>query len=124
MMMDGKTRAALAASVRTLMGAHGWSQSDLARRSGVAQRTISNVLRPETGSATIETVVALAKAFQVEPWALLLPEIPVEALQSPALRILIDNYLHASPEGRRALERIGAVEAAHSPDALKPRKSK
>ena len=116
MRMDGKTRAALAANVRTLMAAVGWSQVELSRRSGVAQRTISNLLRPETGSTTVETVTALAGAFGVEPWALLVPGLPPDVAQSPALRILIDNYLHAGPQGRRALDRIGELEAAHSAD--------
>ena len=116
MVMDGKTRRAVAANVKLLMEAAGWNQTQLAEKSGVAQRTISNLLRPETGSSTIETVAAVAAALGTEAWVLMLDDITPELARSPALRILVDNYLHASPDGKRALDRIGEAEAAYSAD--------
>jgi len=50
------------------------SQSALKRRSGVAQSTIGRILKGQV-NYRIETVAALAKAFNLEPWQLLVPNL-------------------------------------------------
>lgn len=64
----------LARRLRALIESRQLSQSTLARMSGVAQKTISNVLNYSGASdrhATIETVEALARALGLQPWELL-----------------------------------------------------
>lgn len=67
----------LARELRALIEARQLSQSTLARMSGVAQKTISNVLNYTDSTdrhATIETVEALARALGLQPWELLRQE--------------------------------------------------
>lgn len=51
------------------------TQTALAKRSKVAQTTISNYLRPTSyrGSPNLEQIGKLARAFGLEPWHLLHP---------------------------------------------------
>ncbi len=76
--------AVLAKNLAALMSAAKLSQSDLARVSGIKQRTISLYLRPGDRirnvtkvppSPTLKRVAQLAHALNVEPWVLLHPEL-------------------------------------------------
>lgn len=62
----------LAANLRALRAQAGLSMSELARRSGIAKGTLSQ-LESGTGNPTIETVFSLSNAFQV-PVSTLLTE--------------------------------------------------
>lgn len=62
----------LAANLRALRGQAGLSLSELARRSGIAKGTLSQ-LESGTGNPTIETVFSLSNAFEV-PVSTLLTE--------------------------------------------------
>lgn len=64
-------RQTVSDNLRHLMDAKGWKQPDLARRSGVAQTSISKILRC-AGAANIDTLSKLANAFSVETCALLI----------------------------------------------------
>lgn len=71
------------------------NQSELARKSGVSQRTISNYLAPERyeGSPTLDNIELLARAFNIEAWQLLHPtagKLPDDALK--VLRSIIDQH--------------------------------
>lgn len=57
----------LVENIRSLLEKNGWSQSELARRSGVGQKTVNNIVsnRDESASTKISTVEAIAKAFGV-----------------------------------------------------------
>ncbi|MDX2206036.1 MAG: helix-turn-helix transcriptional regulator [Gemmatimonadales bacterium] len=59
-----------------ILAAHEISQSELARRSGVALRTISRLCRNETASVALETLDSLATALGVEPGELIARERP------------------------------------------------
>lgn len=62
-------RAVVADNVRNLKGEE--SATQLGKRSGVGRRTVDRLLE-STHAATLDTIEALAKAFSVEPWQLLL----------------------------------------------------
>ena len=51
--------------IHDLLKQHGFTQSELARRSGVNQGTISRAADPEYGSLTINTLVRIAAGFDV-----------------------------------------------------------
>jgi len=53
--------------VRTLRERRGWTQEDLAARSDVAQNTISKIESGFTRQPAFRIIVALARAFRVNP---------------------------------------------------------
>jgi transcriptional regulator with XRE-family HTH domain len=53
--------------LRTLRTRRGWTQDELCRRSKIPQNTISRLERLKSARPTIQTVIALAKAFAVDP---------------------------------------------------------
>jgi transcriptional regulator with XRE-family HTH domain len=64
-------------TARTLKG---WTQVELARRSGVSQRTVTDIERGIILNPTWETANRLASALGVEPQQIFaIPQIPVEA---------------------------------------------
>lgn len=58
--------------LQQLREARGWSQSDLARRSGVPQTTISRLERGESGTLNLAHLERLADALGVNASALIL----------------------------------------------------
>lgn len=54
-------------NVKTLRGAKGWSQYDLAEHALVNQGTISSIERGDVASPQAETIVKIANALGVEP---------------------------------------------------------
>jgi transcriptional regulator with XRE-family HTH domain len=64
--------AVFAENLSNLMRDHGVNQSELARRSGVAQKTISNIVRTQH-SVQIDNLSKLSCALGVPGWSLLVP---------------------------------------------------
>lgn len=62
----GGMQAVLAGNLRTLHGARGITLAELARRSGIAKATLSQ-LEAGGGNPTIETLFALSRAGAVDP---------------------------------------------------------
>ena len=62
----------LAANLRRLRAARGWSQEALAHESGVNRTYLSSVERAER-NISIDNIERIAKALEVEPWRLLKP---------------------------------------------------
>lgn len=85
-----RTRETLAANMRRLMADRDWKQAELAERAGIAQKTVSQIL---TGSsaATIETVDAIARAFGIEVWQLLMPPASTELEKAQELARLVQQ---------------------------------
>jgi transcriptional regulator with XRE-family HTH domain len=54
-------------ALRTLRTRRGWTQDDLCQRSRIPQHTISRLERDRSARPRFQTVVALAKAFAVDP---------------------------------------------------------
>lgn len=66
-------KAILARNLQAQLALKEWGQQELHRRSKVAQSTIGRILRRET-AADVDTIGQIAKALDVEPWALLAPD--------------------------------------------------
>jgi transcriptional regulator with XRE-family HTH domain len=91
------------------------TQSKLAARSKVSQRTISNVLRPgSTDSVTSDTIEKLAKYFGLEPYHLVIPNLPIEELIDRQIERVIDCYTKASKDGRDNIKRIAEFEVRYA----------
>lgn len=62
----------LARNLLILKDQHGWSEAAISKKSGVAQKTINNILNSRH-NPTLLAVERLAAAFRVTPWRLLDP---------------------------------------------------
>jgi len=104
-----RTRETLARNLTVLMDRFGWTQRDLAALSGVSQRQISNILSQST-TCSIETADALAGAFKLNGWHLLMPNLPQDLAQAAGLRRLVEAYNGADAPTRDYLDSIADRE--------------
>jgi transcriptional regulator with XRE-family HTH domain len=107
------TMAAVARNLRTLMEREAMTQLKLAKKSGVSQRTISNVLT-ESHEPGVETVDQLAKVFKLEGWQLQMPDLPPELLGSDLVDRTVGALVQASPKGREMIADLAEREAHYS----------
>lgn len=88
----------LADNVRGLMkGAGDISQREASKRAGISQSSLGYVLNyrdAQDRHATTGTIEALAKAFELEPWQLLAPELGAK-LQGKVKPAIVDRQLLA-----------------------------
>lgn len=103
----------ISGNLRALMDLHEWSERLLAAKSKVSQKTVNKVLNQES-AATVETTEKLAKAFGLNGWQLMLPDLPTDLLDSPSLQQLFENYVSSSGAGREYIHRIAAKEAGYN----------
>lgn len=110
----------LADNLRRLLAngaAHGLptNQSELARRSGVSQKTISNWLDPSRGvEPVLGKLAQVAQVYKLDPWQLILQHLPDDWEAIRQLRLLVRNYQQIqNPEARRYLNRIAEAEAGY-----------
>ena len=66
-------RAMLADNVRRCLDEREWSESELARRSGVSQKQVNNIVRRRNG-CSVEALHEIGRALRVPYWLLLMPE--------------------------------------------------
>lgn len=112
--MDDETRNALARNVSILMRAREWKQTDLATHAGIAQTSVSNIVRADSGkSPTLSSIQAVAAALRVRPWMLLIPNVPEPMLRSPELPRLIDAFLRLERQGAAQVARVAEAEARY-----------
>ncbi len=69
-----EVRATLARNVRSCLEVLEWSQSELARRSGVSQKQVNNIVRERNGCG-VEALHELGRALGVPYWLLLMPDL-------------------------------------------------
>ncbi len=102
------------------------SQAELARRSGVAQKTISNWLDPTRGvTPVLDKLEMVATVYRLEVWQLLVPDLPDDMLLLGHLKRLVANYRQIrNPAARRYIEQIAEAEAHYdtTPAELPARK--
>lgn len=108
----------LASNLTALMQKRDWTQAQLAAKSGVSQRHISNVLRKMT-SCSVESLEALAGAFGLPGWLLLISGIDVSLMDTSLIPRLVDYFVGAGPEGRELVSRLAEREFAHNPQKQK-----
>ena len=108
-----KPRETLAQNVNELMRRGKLVQRDLAKMSGVSQRTISNICNPDGPSPTLESVDAVAAAFGLDGWHLIMPTLVDDLAGDTTIAALFSAYEHASAEGRRHIVRVAEREAEY-----------
>lgn len=96
-------------NVRRLMTAMEWSEHDLAKKSGVSQKAINNLLNRATG-CTITTAEKLARPFGLSGWQLMIEEVPADEAFANTLTQVVRKFLRADEKGREfilsAAERV------------------
>lgn len=102
------TRDTLARNLKTLMTIRGWTQVQLAEKSGVSQTMISSILGAKSG-CSVETADALGLAFGLTGWHLLMPGLTEDLLKSKAVQKLLESYIAESPEGRAFIDAAMAL---------------
>lgn len=107
----------IARRIRFLRQQKGWSQAHLSKKSGVSQKTISNIENEGGGreSTTLDKVEKLAQAFGLELWQLCVSLDDTDELLIPPLETkkLLKNYFLSSPKGRDSIERMAELESRY-----------
>lgn len=102
---------AVAGNLSRLISHFEMTQDNIAEKTGLGQRTISNVLNPgSVGSITTKTIEALAELFRLEPYHLVIPDLPIEELLNRRIEKVISCYSQTSLEGRQNITRIAENE--------------
>ncbi len=118
-----ETSKTLAANLRRLMEHHGHSQTVVAQKSGVSQKSVSNLLNPgDDKSPTLETVNSIAKAYKIKVWHLLLDNCPDDILFNHSIEKLVENFNGSDKRGRDSVMQVSETTAAYSQIMLAPQK--
>lgn len=91
-----------------------WTQTELSIKSGVSQTMISSILNQKSGCA-VETADALAHAFGLTGWHLLLPDLTEDLLKSKAVQKLLETYINATPDGKALIDAMALRESQLKP---------
>ena len=85
-------RIIFAAVLKELMRQRGWTQRDLSMASGISQRQISNLVKG-TQCAALDTVEAMAQAFDMQTWHMLIRTTGLPPKDLARLRRVIAAFL-------------------------------
>lgn len=105
-------REAIIRNLRHLMRKEKLSEQALAKRAGVAQKTINKILNNQS-APTLDTISRLAAAFGLNNWHLIMPNLPDELISSKDLERLYKSYILASQEGREYIVHAAEREAEY-----------
>ena len=112
-----KTRESLARNLRYLMdhhptptGTERWSQTAVADKAGIAQRSVGYMLDPQGPSPKLESVDAVARVFGLEGWHLIISTLIDDLESGTSIRVIYDAYMDSTPEGRRHIQRVAQRE--------------
>ncbi|MBK1725697.1 helix-turn-helix domain-containing protein [Halorhodospira neutriphila] len=120
--MDDEETRAIAENLSKLMAHKGHTQERLAKLAGVSQRTISNMLRPESGhTRTLNSLKSVASVYGLKAWTLMIPDQSLDALLAgKRMERVVYSYSHADDEGKRYIERVSEKEFAYQVDKDAP----
>ena len=94
------------------MNLRGWTELELAKRCGLGKKTINNLVN-ERHPPNIETTDAIARAFGLWGWQLLMPSLPKDLESDGTLGRLITAYKDSSAEGPKIILQIAEREATY-----------
>lgn len=105
-------RDSLIRNIDYLMRAEKLSEAALAKRSGIAQKTINNI-RNGISAPTLDTIEALAAAFNLSGWHIIMPGLPEELIAGKSIERLCRAYVAASEKGRSYIDHVAEREATY-----------
>ena len=100
-------------NIKKLMRLRGDSIRDLAERSNIHKSTIGNLLSGRH-KISVEAADAIARAYGLEGWHLLMPNLSDDLIQSPTISRLVQSYVAADDKGREHICHVAEREAAYS----------
>jgi len=109
------TRQIVIANIRALMEAAGDSEHALAKKSGMRQSTLNNMLSGRH-NISVERAEMVAKVYGLEGWHLLLRNLPKDLRESKTISRLFESYCASSDEGRAHISRVAEREAKYRDD--------
>jgi len=108
-----KTAATVASNIQWLKEASGDTYRDIEKRCGVGHSIIQRIVTGER-SPTIDQAEAIASAYGLEGWHLLLPNLPHDVAQTKTLSSLVESYIKSSQAGRDNISRVAEFEARYA----------
>lgn len=105
-------RDTLAHNLVALMKLHDISQNQLAKMSGVDQKTICNIVNTKN-APKLDKVDAIAAAFGLQAWHLIIPNLPEELMNGGTIERLMRNFLAADRNGREYINHVAEREAEY-----------
>jgi len=109
------TRQVVIANIRALMAAAEDSEHSLAKKAGMRQSTLNNMLSGRH-NISIERAEMIAKVYGLDGWHLLLRDLPSDLRQSRTISALVSSYIASSSEGRQHISRVAEREARYGED--------
>lgn len=113
-LMDATIRKILAANIFRLRTDNNWSQTTLAKKSGVVQSAISYLEKAEGKSPTLDTIEGLATAFGVPSWTLLVPTDNMPPDKIREMSHVVSTYTLLPANGQQQVARIAEAEARYA----------
>lgn len=113
MSITNNSSEAIADNLNRLMKDRKISRKDLSAKCGgkPSPRYLANILNQEY-APTIVMIDALADAFNLKSWHLLMPDLDIEVAKKE-MPLLLDNYKKSSAEGREYIMRIADKESKY-----------
>jgi acylphosphatase len=104
-----------AKNLKLLMEYHKDTQTALANRCpDMEQKTVSNMLNPGDDYApNLAKMGQVAKAYNLQTWHMLLPDLTIEILINSSIEKFVDNYIHADKETREAWASVAEATAKY-----------
>lgn len=100
-------------NLKMLLMETGMDLDTLVKKSGVSKRMIQYILSGEK-KPTIERADAIAGAFKLDGWVMLMPDLRADLLKNGHLRELIKHYSEASEDGRNYICHVAEKEASYN----------
>lgn len=108
---------ALADNLRRLMEDGELTQQQLAARTGVSQKAISDLLNyggTSSKEPRLGTIEKLADGLGIPAWQLQIPNLPIELLRNHTLSKVVENFRDAGAVGRENICRVAESEVRYT----------
>lgn len=109
----------LAENLKRLLAEEGWSNRTLAAKSGVSDRFIGMLLKGES-QATVDVAEALAKAFGLTGWQLIMANLDISAARKGNLARVIEKYQASEGTEREMFDLLAKQPADNDGDVTEP----
>lgn len=102
--IDRGVRHLVAQNIRHYLRQNEWSEAELARRSGVSQKQVNNIVRQRYG-CSVEALFIIARAFRVPAYQLIIAgRSESDALPTELDRVIV-AYLNGDEVARRKISK-------------------
>lgn len=107
-----RTETTLARNLAYLLRKAGWSEAELSRRSGVAQKTVNNAMHG-VYQTKVESVELMAKPFGLQGWNLIHPNMIRDIESGTSVAKLLQAFSESSDEGKTLILSLAEREAKY-----------